>query len=58
MRDKFIVGFDFAPILSSPVPCCILFDIASKQLAELKNAAIEQMEKIISFITCEIALFQ
>ena len=29
-------GFDLATILSSPVPCCILFDIASGQLAELE----------------------
>ena len=28
------------------------------QLAELKNADIEQMEKMIPFITCEIALCQ
>ena len=30
------VGFDFATILSSPCPCCILFAIVFGQLAELK----------------------
>ena len=35
-KTRFNVGFDFATILSSPVKCCILFDIASGQLAKLK----------------------
>ena len=35
MRDQVQVGSDFATTPSSPVPCCILFDIASGQLAEL-----------------------
>ena len=36
-RDtKFIIGFDFAVILSSPTSCCVLFDIASRLLVELK----------------------
>ena len=34
-EKRFNVGFDFATILSSPVPCGILFDIVSGQLAEL-----------------------
>ena len=33
---RFNVGFDFATILSSPVPCGILFAIVSGQLAALK----------------------
>ena len=33
---SFNVDFDFATVLSSLVPCCILFDIDSEQLAELK----------------------
>ena len=32
-ETKFNVGVDFATILTSPVPCCILFDIVSGQLA-------------------------
>ena len=36
-ETRFNVGFDFATILSYPVPCCILFDIASGQLAELMD---------------------
>ena len=55
---RFNVGFDFATILSSPVLCCILFDSTSGQLAELKKADIEQMEKIVPLITCESVLCQ
>ena len=35
--------------------CCILFDVSSEQLAELK-CDIEQMEKIVPLSTCEISL--
>ena len=52
-KTRFNVGFDFATIPSSPVKCCILFDIASEQLAKL-NADLERMEKMIPFITCGI----
>ena len=51
---RFNVGFDFATIPSSP---CLSHPFRHRfwvQLAELKNADIEQMEKIISIITCEI----
>ena len=41
------------PQFFSPVPCCILFDVSSGQLAD-----IEQMEKIVPLITCEISLCQ
>ena len=57
LEVKFNVGFDFATIISSSVSCCILFDITSGQLAEL-NTYIEQMEKIVALITCEIVLRQ
>ena len=35
-ETKFIIGFDFALTLSSPAPSCVLFDIASRLLMELK----------------------
>ena len=35
-ETKFIIGFDFAVTLSSPASSCVLFDIASRQLIELK----------------------
>ena len=35
-ETKFIIGFDFAVTLSSPYPCCVLFDITSEHTAELK----------------------
>ena len=57
-ETRFNVGFDFATILSFPVTDCILFDIYSGQLAELKNAGAGQMEKMIPFVTCEIDLCQ
>ena len=33
---KFVIGFDFAVTLSSPASSCVLFDIASRLLMELK----------------------
>ena len=35
-KTKFIIGFDFAVTLSSPASSCVLFDIASRLLMELK----------------------
>ena len=35
-ETKFIIGFDFAVTLSSPESFCVLFDITSEQLVELK----------------------
>ena len=35
-ETRFNAGFDFATILSSPYPCCIIFAIVFGQLAELK----------------------
>ena len=35
-ETKFIIGFDFAVTLSSPASSCVLFDITSRQLVELK----------------------
>ena len=35
-ETKFIIGFDFAVTLSSPASFCVLFDITSEQLVELK----------------------
>ena len=35
-ETKFIIGFDFAVTLSSPASSCVLFDVASRLLMELK----------------------
>ena len=35
-ETKFIIGSDFAVILSSPDSSCVLFDITSEHSAELK----------------------
>ena len=51
------VGFDFATILSSSFCSCILFAIVLGQLIKLKGAEmadVEQMKKIIPFVTCGI----
>ena len=45
-ETRFNVGFDFATILSSPVPCCILFDISSGQLAELKVLILNRWRRL------------
>ena len=47
-ETRFNVGFDFATILSSPVPCCILFDIASVQLAELKLLILNRWRRLLT----------
>ena len=58
-RDtKFIIGFDFAVTLSSPTSSCVLFDIASWLLMELKWLMPNKHKKMIPFITCEISLCQ
>ena len=57
-ETKLIIGFDFAVTLSSPESFCVLFDITSRQLMELKMADVEQTHKMIPFITCEISLCQ
>ena len=54
-ETKFIVGFDFAVTLSSPESFCILFDITSEQLVELKTANVKHTQKMIPLITCEIS---
>ena len=43
------------PFTVDAASCCILFDVSSEQLAELK-CDIEQMEKIVPLSTCEISL--
>ena len=60
----FNVGFDFATILSSPVPCCILFDIASGQLAELKTLMLNRWRRLfhlsrvkLSFVSMSASCF-
>ena len=67
-EDRFIaVDFDFATLLSSPFCSCILFAIVLGQLIELEflsatsraeMADVEQMKKIVPFVTCEISFGQ
>ena len=67
-EDKFVaVDFDFATILSSPFCSCILFAIVLELLyqAGILSAAsgaemadVEQMKKIVPFVTCEISFCQ
>ena len=45
-ETKFNVGLDFATALSSHVPHCILFDIASEQLAELKMQIMNRWRRL------------
>ena len=44
-RPKFIIGFDYAVTLSSPASFCVLFDIASELLMELKWLIVETNTK-------------
>ena len=37
---------------------CVLFDITSRHLVELKMADVEHTQKMIRFITCEVSLCQ
>ena len=55
-ETKFIIGFDFAVTLSSSESFCVLFDIISERLIELKWLMLKQTQKMIPFITCEISL--
>ena len=51
-ETRFSVGFDFATILSAPVPHHFV------AAGRAENADTEQIEKMIPFIKCEIALCQ
>ena len=57
-ETKFIIGFGFAVTLSSRESFCVLFDITSEQLVELKWLMLKQTQKMIPFITCEVSLGQ
>ena len=41
--------------LSSPESICVLFDITSEQLVELKWLMLKQAQQMIPLITCEIS---
>ena len=56
LQSRLIIGLDFAVTLSSPECCWTLFAIPSEQTVELKMANVEQTQKMISFVTCEISL--
>ena len=57
LDTKFVIGFDFAVTLSSLASYCVLFDIALTLLMEL-NGYVEQTQKMVPLITCEISLCQ
>ena len=44
-ETKFIIGFDFAVTLSSPESFCVLFDITSEQLVELKRLMLNKHKR-------------
>ena len=49
---------NFAVTRSSPEFFCVLFDITSEQLIELKCLLLNKTQKRILFITCEMSLGQ
>ena len=53
-----VIGFDFAVTLSSPASPCVLFDIASRLLMELKWLMLKRTQKMVPITTCEISLCQ
>ena len=44
-ETKFIIGFDFAVTLSSPASSCVLFDITSRLLMELKRLMLNKHKR-------------
>ena len=44
-ETKCIIGFDFAVTLSSLAPSCVLFDITSRQLVELKWTMLDRHQR-------------
>ena len=69
VEDKFIaVGLDFATILSSSFCCCTLFTVflfgeayqagILSEASRAEMADVEQMKKIVPFVTCEITFCQ
>ena len=57
-ETKFTIGVDFAVTLTSLASFCVIFDITSEQLAELKWLILNKTQKMVPFITCEISLCQ
>ena len=58
-RDtKFIIGFDFAVNLSSPYTFLCSLRHRFKTIDGTEMADVEQIQKMIPFITCEISLCQ
>ena len=55
-RDQIHHRLWFCSDLSSPPSSCVLFDIASRQLMELKWLLLNKKQKMIPLITCEIFL--
>ena len=53
-RDQIHHRLDFAVTLSSLASFCVLFDIAFKTSNETEMANVEQRQKMIPIITCEI----
>ena len=58
LDTKFVIGFDFAVTLSSPESSCVLFDITSRQVVDLKWLMLNKHKKMVPLITCEISLCQ
>ena len=58
LDTKFVIGFDFAVTLSSFASSCVLFDIALTLVDGTEMANVEQTQKMVPLITCEISLCQ
>ena len=57
-ETKCIIGFDFAVTLSSPESFCVLFRHHLRTICRTEMANVEQIQKMIPFITCEVSLGQ
>ena len=57
-ETKFIIGFDYAVTLSSPASSCVSFRHRFKIIGGTEMADVEQTQKMVPFITCEISLCQ
>ena len=55
-ETQFIIGVDFAVTLSSLASFCVLFDMISEQMIELKWLMLKQTQKMFPLITCRISL--
>ena len=59
LDTNFVIGFDLAVTRSSPAPSCLCSSRHRLQaVGGIEKANVEQTQKMIPFITCEISLCQ